>query len=232
MIFLDFVMKFGRLQQSFSLWVENLFSGILTVGIFRKGELMCGRFYVDKETILAIERLVAGIDHRIQLRREADIYPSQAATVITGRSQQLRAEEMQWGFLQYNKKGLLINARAESVLERKMFRDSVLQRRCIIPARHFYEWDAQKNKVTFQREQEPVLYMAGFYNRFQDVDRFIILTTDANASVSRVHDRMPLILEESELEPWVYDDNFLDFALHKIPVQLQKYQEYEQQSLF
>ena len=51
------------------------------------------------------------------------------------------AEEMSWGFPQYQKKGLLINARAETALERKMFRDSVLHRRCIIPAKQFYEWD-------------------------------------------------------------------------------------------
>ena len=53
----------------------------------------------------------------------------------------LMAEEMSWGFPQYQKKGLLINARAETALERKMFRDSVLHRRCIIPAKQFYEWD-------------------------------------------------------------------------------------------
>lgn len=82
------------------------------------------------------------------------------------------------------------------------------------------------------RENQLILYMAGFYNRFQDEDRFIILTTGANASVSPVHHRMPLILEEKELEEWVYDDAFLEFALHKIPPLLERRQEYEQQSLF
>ena len=79
---------------------------------------------------------------------------------------------MQWGFPQYQKKGLLINARAETALERKSFRDSVLHRRCVIPARHFYEWDSDKNKVTFFRKDAAVVYMAGFYNRFGDEERF------------------------------------------------------------
>lgn len=48
----------------------------------------------------------------------------------------------------------------------------------------------------------------------------------------QTHDRMPLVLEKSELEDWVFDDKFLEFALHKVPVQLNKQQEYEQQSLF
>ena len=86
--------------------------------------------------------------------------------------------------------------------------------------------------MTFLREDEPVLYMAGFYNRFQEEERFIIITTQANESVKKIHDRMPLILERQELEDWIYDDNFLEFALHKVPVQLIKHQEYEQQSLF
>ena len=145
--------------------------------------------------------------------------------MITGRKPHLLAEEMTWGFPQYQKSGLLINARAETVLERKMFRDSVLHRRCIIPAKQFYEWDSDKNKAAFLRENQPILYMAGFYNCFLDEDRFVIITTQANESVSPVHHRMPLILDGNELEDWVYDDTFLEFALHKIPPQLYRRQE-------
>ena len=58
------------------------------------------------------------------------------------------------------------------------------------------------------------------------------MTVPANASVAKVHDRMPLILERSEIEDWVYDNGFLDFALHKKQPLLQKYQPYVQQSLF
>lgn len=193
---------------------------------------MCGRFYVDEGTAKEIERVIRNVDMRLQAMRTGDIYPSQAAGILTGKTENIRFEEMYWGFPQYQKNGLLINARAETALERKTFRDSVLHRRCIIPAGHFYEWDYDKNKVTFYREDRPVLYMAGFYNRFQDEERFIILTTQANDSVSPVHDRMPLVLEENELEDWVYDDKFMEIALRKTPALLGREQEYEQQSLF
>ena len=139
---------------------------------------------------------------------------------------------MFWGFPGYYKKGLLINARGETILERKTFRDSVLHRRCIIPAGHFYEWDSDKNKAAFLRKDGTVLYMAGCYRRFENEDCFVIITTQANDSVSRVHDRMPLILEKDELKAWLYDDHFLNFALNKTPVELEKCQEYEQLSLF
>ena len=208
---------------------------------------MCGRFYVDEGTAKEIERMIRGVDLRIQKMRAGDIYPSQPAGILTchGRQKEPLAldlvtlnaptfelKEMHWGFPQYQKKGLLINARAETALERKTFRDSVLHRRCVIPAKHFYEWDSDKNKVTFFRKDAAVVYMAGFYNRFGDEERFIILTTQANASVSPVHHRMPLVLETGELKEWVYDDQFAQYALHKTPPVLGREQEYEQQSLF
>lgn len=151
--------------------------------------------------------------------------------VYEPREKHLSLEEMRWGFPQHQKKGLLINARAESVLEKRTFKDSILHRRCIIPERCFYEWDREKNKVTFQKENDDLLFMAGFYNVFEGEERFIILTTGANGSVKEVHERMPLLLNESELENWVYDDAFLPFALQKMPEPFVKHQDYEQRSL-
>lgn len=207
---------------------------------------MCGRFYADDTTVREAERIVQNVQLQIQNMRTGDIYPSQNAGILTGRIRQknvqtqgaaektaqgLCLEEMHWGFPRYQKKGLLINARAETALERKMFCDSLLHRRCVIPAGHFYEWDCDKNKVIFFREDSQVLYLAGFFQRFQEEERFIILTAQANASVSPVHDRMPLILEEAELHDWVFDNRFMEYALHKTLPELGRKQEYEQQSL-
>lgn len=163
---------------------------------------------------------------------EGDIHPSQSAVVLTGRGPDLTPERMQWGFPQYRGTGLVINARAETVFERKMFRDSVQRRRCAVPARHFYEWDRDRNKVMFSKEDSPVIFMAGFYDQFRGTDCFVIITVPANGSVSPVHDRMPLILEEKELADWIYRDEFLEPALRRTPLLLKRRQEYEQQSLF
>jgi len=73
--------------------------------------------------------------------------------------------------------------------------------------------------------------MAGCYKRFGEEERFVILTTQANASVLTVHDRMPLILDEDEVEKWVYEDGFVHYILQKTPCMLRKYQEYEQQEM-
>lgn len=193
---------------------------------------MCGRYYVDDETAREIEKLVRELDRKLQIERTGDIRPSQRVAVIRGENKHLMADCMAWGFPRFDGKGLLINARAESATERKTFRDSVQHRRCIIPAKGFYEWDKSKEKFSYERYDAPLLFMAGCYNKYQDQERFVILTTEANPSVSPVHDRMPLILEQEELEDWVLDDRATEYLLHKTPVLLKAHAEYEQMSLF
>ena len=77
------------------------------------------------------------------------------------------------------------------------------------------------------------MWFAGFYNLEQNEDRFVILTTAANTSMQPVHDRMPLILDNNEIIPWILGDlHSYDNILKKVPEQLEKSTEYEQLSLF
>ena len=193
---------------------------------------MCGRYYVDDETAREIEKLVRDLDRKLQIERTGDVFPAQNATIIKGQEHHLAAEQMRWGFPGFEKGKLLINARAETALERPTFRESVQDRRCIIPARGFYEWNKSKEKFTFERKETPVLFMAGCYNWYEGQERFVILTTDANSSVAPVHNRMPLILEPEELGDWVLDDQATESLLHKTPVLLEQRAEYEQMRLF
>ena len=162
----------------------------------------------------------------------AAVFPSQKATVIMGREHHLEAERMLWGFPRFDGRGLLINARAETAAERRTFRESILHRRCVIPAKGFWEWNKSKEKFSFERLDAQVMFMAGCYDCFDGQERFVILTTEANPSVKPVHDRMPLILERNELEDWVTDDRAAEHFLHKMPVLLEREAEYEQMSLF
>ena len=116
-------------------------------------------------------------------------------------------------------------------LESGMFRDSLLRRRCIVPAGGFYEWNRAHEMVVFTSGNMPVLYMAGFYSIFGDQYRYVILTTEANQSVAPVHPRMPLVLEESEIRDWIFDTDFMKQTLSKTPLPLVKAQEYEQQTM-
>ena len=77
-----------------------------------------------------------------------------------------------------------------------------------------------------------MLFMAGIYSRMKDEDRFVILTTEANASMEPVHDRMPLILEPEEVEPWIFEKSRTEELLHRVPCLLERRTEFEQLSLF
>ncbi len=196
---------------------------------------MCGRYYVDDETVREIKRLVRRADEETRLGADApaavrDIHPSELAQVITIDGGELCCRWQRWGFPGLDKNKLVFNARSESALEKGMFRESVEHRRAVIPAAGFYEWNKNKEKSTFYRKDQPV-FMAGFYDHFQDGDRFVILTTAANASMKTVHDRMPLILERDELWKWLYENALVGDFLRKIPARLERWTEFEQLSL-
>lgn len=182
---------------------------------------MCGRYYCDSETAREIEKVVRKISADFaNAKMKGEIFPTNIAPVIRNSEGVLTAEMIKWGFPRYNTSNVMINARAETVLERPMFRKSARERRCVIPAKNFFEWDKSKTKISLSRSDTPLLYMAGIYNVFQEDARFCIITTSANASVSPIHDRMPLIIEDKEVPIWIQDDTALEYILNKVPVML------------
>lgn len=199
---------------------------------------MCGRFCIDGETAKEIEKIVWQIEER--LKRELvgictearDVYPSQLAPVLAVDEHRVCCRLQRWGFPGHEGKQLIFNARSESALEKRMFRECVERRRIVVPATRFYEWSRNKEKNTFSRNGQPVLFMAGFYDRYQGEERFVILTTAANDTMRPVHDRMPLILERDEIQSWLSKDDQAEAFLKKTPALLERHVEFEQMSLF
>lgn len=191
---------------------------------------MCGRFYINENITGSVLQIAENIDASVDLGQAGDISPSQQVVVLFGKKAEICARSMDWGFPSPEENDSIINARGETVLEKKMFRDSVIKRRCVIPASGFYEWDKMKNKVKFDRYDNKILFMAGIYKLYGSGYRFVIITSNANSSVSDVHDRMPLILEESEIKNWLFDDEYIGFALGKASVKLRQIHDSEQMS--
>ncbi len=191
---------------------------------------MCGRYYIDDDTAREIEKLVNEIGEK--LARKGDIKPTNDTLVLHKEQTALAASNMAWGFPGFEKQKLMINARSESVMEKRTFKDSFLSRRCIVPASGYYEWDKDRNKVRFEKADKGILFMAGVWKPFEENNRFVILTTTANDSVVTVHDRMPLILEQDEWENWIFEDSFSEYAIHKVPTELRSIRTYNQLSLF
>lgn len=193
---------------------------------------MCGRYYVDMDMADELERVIHDIDRKIREECSGrDVYPTDRAPVIENTANGFRLRLQKWGYPAVQGKGVLINARSETVFDKPMFRQGIRHRRIVIPASGFYEWNREKEKSTFTRFDSPLMYMAGFYDRFGNENRFVILTTAANESMIKTHDRMPLVLEEDQLEEW-FNGGKTEEILSRTPPLLKRTAEYEQQRLF
>ena len=179
---------------------------------------MCCRYYyedfeIELRELMKAEQVVRLSELPSPGSARRDVYPSQAAVVIHGNGPEdcsqsgiIGASEMRWGFSNPVKKGLIINARAETAREKITFADSIAKRRCVIPASGFYEWDPHKAKFRFTAPDGGLLLFAGFYREEHGTPRYTILTTSANGSMIKVHDRMPVMIGRDEIRPWIEDD--------------------------
>lgn len=150
---------------------------------------------------------------RADLERPRDrVGPGDAHYCLRKTGTQRRLVEGRLGLPSPAQKGLLLNARAETVHRLPAFRDAFVRRRCLIPADAFYEWTGEKGKKIawrFRRADGGLLLLAALYQEgpFEDdraPARYAILTTAANEIVGPVHDRMPVIVDPADAETWLH----------------------------
>ena len=180
---------------------------------------MCGRYQFSADEYKEIRQIVRDAQRRsegneLNFPMAGDICPSQVAPVLVSRGEKIVGEFQQWGLPGFRGRQQIINARAETVTEKPMFRRSIAFQRCVIPATGFYEWDQEKAKYRFILPHANTLYLAGLYNEFQGERRFLILTTEANASVSFIHSRMPVIIFREMIDTWLEDTEKAVHMLH------------------
>lgn len=111
-----------------------------------------------------------------------------------------------WGFPREGKKSVLFNARGETVSRLPAFRP-YLGNRCLIPATAFFEWggDGIKYKIAFDI---PLFYLAALWRPVrlpggEKSFRFVIVTTQPNKTIAKVHGRMPVVLAPEEKTRWL-----------------------------
>lgn len=185
---------------------------------------MCGRYYIDDETSVEIKKIIQNISKHMSEThmKMGEIYPSQEAPILVAKKDEIVPRVITWGASGYDKGSRIINARSETVFEKRMFQDSIKKRRCIIPANGFYEWNqvGKKKKYYFTDYDADTIYMAGIYNQFQGIESFIILTTSANAGMKEIHNRMPILLQKDEMQEWILDTTKTQYFLKKVPKEL------------
>ena len=138
-----------------------------------------------------------------------EIFPSEKVPALVMKNGNVTTEVLTWGDDKFNEKGVIINARSETVTEKPMFRRDFFERRCLLPASGFYEWSSSKQKYLFHRSDDKPLFLGGFYKRLSDKNPCIILTKEATPPVKDFHDRIPVLVNEADIEAWLGD---IDFA--------------------
>jgi putative SOS response-associated peptidase YedK len=174
---------------------------------------MCGRYSLIGSDDLGNRFRI--FNPSIGFRSHFNIAPGSMNPVIV---QHERAEMvmMQWGLIPHWAKDIRtmqhpINARAEGLAEKPMFRGLLNDKRCLIPASGFYEWKKElKHKIPYylHLKDEPVFAFAGLYDMWHNpagegIATYTIITTGPNDLVSPIHNRMPAILRREDEGRWV-----------------------------
>ncbi len=177
---------------------------------------MCGRFSIAVRIGYLAERFGVNEPSEVSLP-SFNIAPGEDVPVITGNGNgNAQCVLMHWGLIPSWTTGERlalspINARAEGLIDKKMFRALLAQGRCIIPATGFYEWRKTGRKrypMYFRMNDHEIFGMAGLCDSWKGPDdrivrSFSIITTSPNSLVLPYHDRMPAILKRDDEQKWL-----------------------------
>ncbi|WP_271853481.1 SOS response-associated peptidase [Planococcus maritimus] len=185
---------------------------------------MCGRFalYADYEALLErfdIEEAALAQD---LYEKNYNVAPSQQIAAVINDGKQNRLGTFRWGLIpswaKDQKIGYkMINARGETAAEKPSFRTAFKKKRCLIPATAFYEWkkaEGGKTPMLIHLESDELFAFAGLWESWEApngevVHSCTILTTQPNALMAGIHDRMPVILSKGDEKVWL-DPNIQD----------------------
>jgi putative SOS response-associated peptidase YedK len=175
---------------------------------------MCGRYVITSPP--AAIRALFGYPEQPNFPARYNVAPTQPIPIVRLAEGQRHFALVRWGLIPAwvkDPKGfsLLINARADSVLDKPAFRAAVRRRRCLIPADGFYEWreNGGRKQAYFVRRRDGAPFaFAGLYETWtgpngEELDTAAIVTTGANRTLSVIHDRMPVILPEPAFDLWL-----------------------------
>jgi putative SOS response-associated peptidase YedK len=171
---------------------------------------MCGRYTDTKRDKQFLVRM--GIEQaEIDFVPRYNLAPTQLASIVLAGENGPELRRARWGLIPSWAKdekigNSLINARGETVSTKPAYRNSFKKRRCLVLADGFYEWrkvPGGKQPIYIRlREGRPFVF-GGLWDRWNGLETFTIITTAPNELCSTIHDRMPVILHETDVLKWV-----------------------------
>lgn len=194
---------------------------------------MCGRFTLysplqEIVTRFSIEQAELDFSPRY------NIAPSQKVLAIVNDGQRNRMGYLKWGLIPSWSKdpsigNKMINARAETLVEKPSFRQAYRKKRCLIIADGFYEWKKEKDRkvpMYIQLHNRQPFAFAGLWERWispegHEITTCTIVTTEANEFMTPIHHRMPVILKTEQENIWlnrnITDPYLLEHLLQPYP---------------
>lgn len=181
---------------------------------------MCGRFaQVIKHNYLK-KYLDELANPELTIPINFNVSPTQPVGVIFSDSNRLIQDFMYWklvpSWANESSKYNIINTRIESIKEKAVWRGLFRHKRCLIPANGFYEWHKETKQPHFIKlNDDKLMFLAGIYDIKEYPDgsllpSFSILTKDANEQISSLHHRMPIIIDNSQLDNYINNPDYQD----------------------
>jgi putative SOS response-associated peptidase YedK len=179
---------------------------------------MCGRMALTLPHEALARLFDAALANDMPESPNYNVCPTQDVGVVTSEDGQRRMGPMRWGLIPTwykaaNGGPLLINARSETIAEKPAFRAAVRERRCIVPASGFYEWDRTDPKhpkpwYVTRSDGAPMAFAAVWQAWAPDREAerrptVAVVTCAANRVMGEIHDRLPVILEEEDWALWL-----------------------------
>ena len=165
---------------------------------------MCGRYVITNPVSKTKNQVKSAI--QVEDSENYNAHPYQKLPVIKKYKNGNTLENLKWGIFPSWAKNKdykpLINARLETIDEKISFKKLIKIHRCVAVADGFYEWKREENKKTpyyFLREDKKNLYMAGIYEN----NEFCLITENAIENVNIIHNRQPVILNETDVNRYL-----------------------------
>jgi len=169
---------------------------------------VCGRF-VNIEKKEKIEKLFPSSKVLNYSNKSYNISPSNLINVIYKNNNSIYIDNLFWSFSYFNKLNnitqFVINARIETIVSKYLFKDSFLNRKCLIISNGYFEWkkiDNTKQPYFISIPKNELMFFGGIWR--QEIKNNVktnvvcIITKDANEDLSKIHSRMPLIMSHNE----------------------------------
>ncbi len=184
---------------------------------------MCTRYFMDdapselSDIIEAAMKSPLADKFRTKYGRpvvtSGEVRPTDIVPVIAPNKSGIRTVyPMRWGFRNPDHDSTIFNARVETTGSKPTFKDAWKSHRCIVPASYYFEWEHFKSdngkektgaKYAIQPKGATMTWLCGLYRIENGFPVFVILTREPSESVRFIHDRMPMILPQANINDWI-----------------------------